>query len=412
MARLEHVPDEIWVEILSNLPSCHLANPCLVSRRMHDIAYPLLYKSPYLAAGNRYPSCLQLFLRTLLAPGGETLAGWVRVVDIGWNYGAVPRDHPDGPCFLAALTCHGLPHCIPTEGVLVVLLLYLLPGLQVLDALVPDPNDAFCEFMDDLHTLQPVARIPIGLQSLRDFTCDFYTPPEAVSTETFLTLLCLPNIRAIKIPVQVGLPFSSSQTVLTAELQSSVKELTFHTARISDTSLKRVLAIPHALTHFRYYASREDSSFDFTATGLALRQQQASLETLVVNFRARIWLGGLLRQATSIGSLHDWHALKRLKCTLLALLGNRLNPPPGLEDVLPRGIRDLEIVDDDYWTAEQAAQRTVVLLRKKDVVVPRLETVAVYRNREKCTELREQLLAAGNAAGVHVEERRWGVSGF
>lgn len=73
-------------------------------------------------------------------------------------------------------------------------------------------------------------------------------------------------------------------------------------------------------------------------------------------------------------------------------------------DVLPVGLRELEILDDRCWTMEQAVHQVVVLLQGKEGVVPRLEVVAVYRRYD---EGKEMLMAAAEAAGVRVDGRRW-----
>lgn len=75
--------------------------------------------------------------------------------------------------------------------------------------------------------------------------------------------------------------------------------------------------------------------------------------------------------------------------------------------MLPRGLRDLEILDDDYSTIEQAVEQVVLLLQQKDAVVSRLEVVAVYRSDENGAGLREQLRAAAGAARVQLDETSW-----
>lgn len=284
------------------------------------------------------------------------------------------------------------------------LLLHLVPQLQVLDIFPRDETEQFDDFMDTLHALQPVASLPVGLQSLRHFAWVPDMSPGTVSAATILTLLSLPNIRAIDIHLYHGIRLSFENAALASAPKSSVKQLTFRTARVCNTSLNLLLAIPRELTHFTYYSRSVDASFDFASFGRAIRQHRRTIVTLVLDF---VYRCGPRSQSTCIGSLHNWHALKSLRCTSLPLFGTRPRLTRGLADVLPGGIRELEFARDNFWPVGQVVKQVVLLLRKKDVAVPGLQSVVVNALFAASVEVQELLRAAGEEAGVKVAEYRW-----
>lgn len=81
MTLLLHLPNELFVQILSNLPNRDLASATRVCRRLFDISQPLLYREPRLIKNNyQRPTALKCFLRTLLTPACEFLGTHVRSV--------------------------------------------------------------------------------------------------------------------------------------------------------------------------------------------------------------------------------------------------------------------------------------------------------------------------------------------
>lgn len=395
----QDLPTEIWVEILRPLWPDELIAPCLVSRRLCSVAQPMLYRNPDLMADGSYPSSLHLFLRTLLTAGREHLASHVHELSLCWDCGALRSDDPDGPGFSAALARVGLPDGVLTGDVQVMLLLHLLPRLLVLDVVPPSHGDRFREFLDNHHALRPADTLPIGLRSLRHFTSRFYAP----SRTALLALLSLPNIHTIEVPLSFWRSFSREQLHTASTMSSSVKALSFDCGRISAAPLTTLLGVPTALTHFRLTASPIPATFDFAPIALAIRQQRTTLTSLALDFLCR---APPPRPHTTpgLGPLHDFAALTHLACPLLALLDDS---HAAFADVLPRGVRRLEVVFDDYTCVYDAVRAVMEMLPRKCRVAPWLAVVVVQRGRELDRKTRERLVHAGEAVGVRVLEKQW-----
>lgn len=231
MTLLEHLPDELWVAILSSLPTRHLASPCLVSRRMCNIAQPILFKGPSAGWRRLLPILPPSFPPDHPHCGGRDSRPSCPSTFINWENQGLTRDDPDGPLFSAAFIHLGVEDQVKTEDVQVILLLHVLPQLHVLDLLLPDDPDQFCDFMDTLDALQPVVNLPLGLQSLRHFSWESYPPEILVSPKTILTLLNLPNIRSLDIPLLSDGIFRARETVIAAGRTSSIQQLIFYPAR-------------------------------------------------------------------------------------------------------------------------------------------------------------------------------------
>lgn len=115
----------------------------------------------------------------------------------------------------------------------------------------------------------------------------------------------------------------------------------------------------------------------------------------------------------STRSLVEWTLLRTLSCSLEALMGERTaGRVGGLARFLPRGLRELEVVQDQHWGYGAVVEEIVELMARKDVVVPRLERVAAravqrfddVEARVDDVEARGTLRGACEAAGVTVVE--------
>lgn len=405
MSAVPHIPDEIFVEILSSLPSGHIAPVCLVSRRLYSIAQPLLYKEPVLHRRNSYPSSLRHFLRTLLTPACETLGTHVRRLTLSWRFEGAVLDDRDHGLFIAAVSRFGLHDRLLSSELLVMLVLHLLPHLQFLHLLPPGNSTWFYrKFIEPHYSLWPSAITPVALQSLREFKSD---RPTLLGPKALLVLLRLPRIRTVTAAVCGDIELQLPKTYAVAGANtaiSTVTALTLPFARMPLTSFSRILQIPVALTYFSYRTLQTDGdAFDLQIFWLALRPLRGSLQTLVLNFAplVRTRTDEDSATTTEMHSLREWHALRNLSCSLLPLLGRGPREPAlwHLADVLPAGIRNLEVLRDRYWSTVEAVHEIVVLLEQKEVVVPRLESVVVDQSSLVC-ELEEQLEAACTAAGV------------
>lgn len=79
------------------------------------------------------------------------------------------------------------------------------------------------------------------------------------------------------------------------------------------------------------------------------------------------------------GSLRDWPVLQVLRCSLVPLLGRGVTEESArLVDVLPPGLRELEVLRDWRWGEDEAVRQVVEVLGKKKDAVPGLVKVAVF----------------------------------
>lgn len=385
MSVLEQLPLEVAADILSYLPLEDLVKISTLSHHMHTISQPLVYKAPILTCseGETTPSPLQIFLRTLLSPGGETLATYIRSLHMKWQTWTRRDDDDDGndngngdgdpeptrespndlALLFAAATPLGLHQYLEVQEAQLVLLLHLLPRLHILHFTPVYGSDAlFSEFMGD-HL--PTDALPLGLRQLREFHCFSHNTDGGVSPETLLTILGLPCIQKIHVHIIDG----STIDIDTAEVAaatSTVTNLIFVEADQSQRSLECILKIPAALTHFGYSTKRQHPGFHMEN---ALQPLRHSLQHLHLGFAG---------VALSIGSLRNWPALRTVRCSLTALLGKGLqNNLPRLADMLPVGLRELEILRDRHWSVAAEVNQEVDLLREKQSVVPGLVTLAV-----------------------------------
>lgn len=421
MSVLEQLPIEVAADILSYLPLEDLVKVSTLSRHMHVISRPLVYIAPILICREHAtsPSPLQIFLRTLLSPGGETLATYIRSLHMKWQTWSICDDDDDeyddgeedengndtvndtgdpepaheSPNDLALLFAAAIPlglhQYLEAQEAQLVLLLHLLPRLHVLHFTPVYGSDAlFSEFMKD-HL--PNDALPIGLRQLREFHCFSHNTNGGVNPETLLTIFSLPCIQKIHVLIIDGSTIDVDAAE-NAAATSTVTNLTLVEADQTQQSLECILKIPVALTYFGYSTKRQHPGFHM---GNALQPLQHSLQHLHLEFAST---------ASSIGSLRDWLALRTLRCSLTPLLGKGLESNlPRLADMLPVGLLELEILRDRHWSVAAEANQAIDLLREKQSVVTGLVTLAVvispsYMMRE--TQHQDALRSECEAAAV------------
>lgn len=404
MTLLERLPYQILVDIFSRLNKRDLGSASLASRRVSNIAQPLLYKDVCLVNRHRSPNPLHLFLRTLLTPG-HGLASSVRDLTIKWDNAVKSQPERDITLFRSAQSRLRLADSQEfSGGVQVELLLHLLPQLHALCLLPPNMCDSFDRFMNSHDLQQSIPTLPIAFQSLREFRCHWGDTDYAVSIETLVILLRLPYIRSINIPTRAcseATSHSVDAAIVAAAGTSTVTHLEFSRRQLPPSSLAGILRIPRALTHFSHYAERSDiATFELAEFGTMLEPLRRSLKALNLD----IWdisptaaAAARHQPVTAIGSLRDWPVLRTVKCPLLVLLGRQKNAMHRLADVLPAGLRELEILGDCYWPFKDAVHEVMVLLAQKERVLPRLQIVTVYGgySRNLVEKLRASCLKAG-----------------
>lgn len=409
MLLLQCFPNEILLDIFSRLHHRDLARACLVSRRLCEISQPLLYKDPFLLKSSP-PTPLGAFLQSLLTPGREALATYVRDLTVEWDN--ISQTGSDVTHYRQTQSRRGLDYVqAQSGGTQLITLLHLLPELHGLHLLPPSQCDQLDHLFQSFHVQQPIETLPKAFHSLREFRCHWDSCYSGVSTEVLVLLLRLPYIRSITIPFAgVTEPCSPkvNAAIAAAAGTSTITHLECASVLSQASSLPGILTIPRALMHFSYFGGRENvDAFDLVAFGRTLQPLRKSLKSLHLDFinlysNAR---GDNNRLTATIGSLHQWPVLSIIQCPLLALLG--LGPQPDsplqLADVLPVGIRELEILGDSYWSFADTVHEVVVLLGQKEMV-PRLKRVAVYQDYRRDYQLLERLRAACRAAEVELVE--------
>lgn len=393
MPAFSNLPYEILGNIISHLPCSDRARIAGLSRRLHDISQPLLYTAPYL------PKCpenldspvsrpsRQLFLRTLLTPGGATLAAHVRSLRIEWDSTESEHDN-DNDCLSDSHTVRcaiasrlNLNYPLRTQGAQLMIIFDLLPQLRVLHLIPPDgistpSRYSFARFLE--RSISP-GTLPLALHSLLSFHCAHFTFAgiSGVSGRTMLMLLKLPNINTIDVPNFTRHKISMFLLHGVA-VPSAVKKLRFSSANMPPWALSFILRTSTALTHFSY--STPNGFFDPVGFMKVLVPLRTSLRSLHLDITdacmATVEYQGLDLPYTA-GSLRECTALQTLRCGLTPLLGAGPRVDRSrLVDVLPVGLRELVILPDPYWSLAESVAQMEELLRCK-VEMPVLERVAV-----------------------------------
>lgn len=399
MALFKHLPHEILIEIFSLLCCIDLASTSRVSHRLRAVSEPLLYRSPslYISDEEHVSQNFYMFLRTLLTPGCEVLATHVRHLTLEWD-DLEHTPEPEIALFKAAASRLGITQPVVSGGGQAVLLLHLLPRLQILEVDPPETPDAFSTFMDMQRDVLHTQMLPLGLQSLREYFCCW---TGGVSPRTLLALLKLPCIRTIIVRFSNEPDFLSA--MVDPDITSTVTNLRLLNSIVSSSSLACILKIPRALEQFAFFVR----GFDLLSFGNALEPLRNTLQSLTLDFQcvcSRNYMAAADEISTyPIGSLREWPVLYTVRCSMVALLGMgpQGDPPRLLEYVLPATIRELEILSDQYWPPEEVVDHVVLLLERKEVMVPKLQKVVVLNNWNRDPE-RQRLKDACEAVDVEL----------
>lgn len=331
MAVLQELPYETLVQILSGLSNTDLAHICSVSSHLRAVAEPLLYKAPCLSetatAGTNPPS-VNIFLQSLLSAGRESLASHVRSLSVVRTVS--PTYSPD--------------YCSRAQSAQLVRLLHLLPSLHTLK-IAPANFDSDFTILLGSSWDAPLARLPVGLQSLREFHCSRHNS-HGMRAETVLTLLRLPCIRSIHTALD---PYNGLITRAPSHtpVDSIITDLRLSNG-LPGSSLYYLLKDLTSLTHFSYYAYIVDN-FNMDSFMDALEPIRNSLQhlhlELISGTRYRCTTDS---QTTFRGrTLRTWPVLRTLSCALMPLLGEGLQHDSlRLAEVLPPSLREMEILFD------------------------------------------------------------------
>lgn len=431
---LLHLPQEISAEILSYLPRQDLISTCLVSRHMLIVSQPLLYRAPDLEDNDReiQPS-IELLLQTLLSPGGDTLASYVRSLSMccdQWNVchmeyvTAGKRKHPrDIPGLAAAGMRLGIHDHLDIRDAQMAILLDILPHLNVLNINLESWTEApFSEFIKSHNLIESTDALPPGLRQLRELHCGNTRSNSGVDPETLLTFLSLPCIRKVDVGITKlsSLDFDAGDA---AAGTSTVTDLRLQQAdRCKDPGslhsplfLTCILKIPVALTHFALIFTKRPGEMHIRD---ALQHLQGTLQSLDLR---------IPDLTPPLGSFQGWASLTSLTCSLVVLLGSESQPnPPCLADMLPPSLRELQIIrhahrtsatgPDRDWSLEAEVDQEMGLVRRKEAEVPLLQRLAVVQRREVTRgttgtrlqrRVQHRLRVACGVAGVDFCSAQW-----
>lgn len=376
MATLNNIPCELLTEIFSYLLSADLARTCLVSRSVCNVSTPVLYKTPVLLDSG--VQSLKLFLLTLVTPGQESLATHVRSLRWTWlriPYEPCPRDKE---LLAPAAARFGLRPFLNTQGSQFVLLIHLLPRLRILYITPPVPRSSFTEFIDRGPTTPNSLR---PLQLLHEFRTDRNKTRDGVTQKTLMALLALPCIRLIDVGIARSESFASLP-LAPPGASSTVTHLRIRDANAAPAYLGPVLTATAQLTHFSYTMECHRNSFTLAEFWQYLRPVAATIVNLHLELRLRVLSGQERSRGVSQGeamwSFEQWTALRTLKCTAAAVVGWETGRAVGrLAQVLPRGLRELEVREDENCSYVVLVDEVVEVLARKGDVVRCLQRVAV-----------------------------------
>lgn len=299
--------------------------------------------------------------------------------------------------------------CSQLPNTQVMLLLHRLPHLQTLHVVGHAADSTFDRFLTEYFVGLPPPVFPPAFQSLRElsFTSPYITG--GINCVSLLILLSLPCIRCIDVYL---FDETDNPPDPASAPTSTVTDLRIAPGMVPPLFLSGLLRIPQALISFAFRGTTGyDVSFNPRAFKNELQAHRDSLEFLFLDFdfeeecteddeteetdgRAR----------PMVGSLRDWPRLRSLTCGLSALLGKLFRTDTlRLVDVVPSGLRVLEVVLDSSYPCERTLGEVLGLLERKEEVVPELQRLGVALEDE---EQFETLRMACEAAGVTLAENR------
>lgn len=376
MAVINNLPFELVEQIVSFLPFPDLVNSTLVSKSFRAVSQPLLFKSCRVVANRASPDGIKDFLCSLLAPGHESLANRVQYLTIACRIasstGRLTTDQIRRIAHSGVrVTEGGISNQDISQDALVIVLLQLLPRLQVLDIGKLQTHQRFQQLLRKLYPVNPTD-LPVALQSIREFRCFRQHPYGGISVRALGMLLDLPLLRTAKVHIIETYLGNAIETTPT----SNVTDLTVSYHMATDWSLGMILGRIKVLERLSYNIT--NSVVDLHAVQLA-EALQPHMNTLCY---LRLDCFSLIESSTAvsmIGSLRNWPSLHTLVTSLLPFLGTGLHhPSPRLVNLLPRGLRRLEILRDLYWSQAEAVTSIRDVLMEKEQMVPLLEMVAVF----------------------------------
>lgn len=362
------VPPEVLRQIFSYLTGRDLVNISLVSRPWHIWSQERLYSQVALMVA---PSKVSIFLRTLLSPGLEHLASYVRGLHVRvFPCRLGPNDQYILPALTAAAVRLRLPYQEFTVGEQVMLLLHLLPRLEEL----------FLRSVSDItivDTLLNAANdptdLPLALRSIHHISCTWGHRSYGLLPDNVMALSLLPRIRTIHthMHAMIPVPFPTVQ-----HGTSNITSLNLTCWNFRIATLGHILCIPRALTSLSLNA---DINWNATAvSGLqqALEPLRLTLQTLVLVFRYPWDEMAEVLQSIRL-SVRTWPMLRSLTCSARVLLGDKYAEPTRyLYDLLPLSLLELRLDPEPWiWGEDPMPDELIRLMERQASSVPLLQTI-------------------------------------
>lgn len=173
---------------------------------------------------------------------------------------------------------------------------------------------------------------------------------------------------------------------------SGVRKLRLARSYLMGSALACFLLVPAALTHFTYLIKSNSNMIYFTRIGRALTPVQETLQYLHLNFNipTNNSVDGTL------GSFKDWARLRTLRCPLLWLLGSSVaSDRPALQDLLPAGLREFEILEGGDWSVAQEIVEVLPMLQQESMLDRLVMALGTSNGLPSVEELRRVCEKAG-----------------
>lgn len=329
MPALLDVPNEILSQIFFRLPVIDLLSTSLVCQRFRRNSVAPLYATTALIVGQDR-GALQQLTRVLLAI--PALGTHVRALQL----------YPSHPASA-------------TTDLRVAIFLPLLPRLRTIEIW---PTDASFNLSSTYTQLTSAVHAgTLQLYALREFHSPEHTN---LTTAFFLALLRLPSMRALVVSIEDhGVENPALVTAaLAAAGTSSVTDLGLLDIDLTPATFAALLRVPRAIGRLCFNSPPQHRPFSLRVFGKALDAIAASPSLL--NLHLSMQQDGLFDAHDGVGSLRGWARLRCLGGPMVALVG-RGQRAVGLADVLPRGLRALDITGDVYWEGDSVVKELLVL---------------------------------------------------
>lgn len=378
---MDQLANELLNEIVSYLDGPSFLSVSFVSRRLHVIAEPFLYRVVHLTYDRSIPSTFQLFCRTILAR--SNLARYVEVLVLRWieeevadirttGWDMVPFTYEQfiahDPQIYSATTSENIELEWRDDEYLfnsvsdVLLLLSILPSLQRLDVLAPrEPFKAITNLFSDRYDL-PHGNRPMSFHSLRELRLkcsDRYHPVFSCS----LSMLAISQLRSLrKLDIShVDMTEPESLNNVSFRGKSPITHLSIRPSSSSAPLLATIMAHPRALTHLELvYTIGNNSPFQGPLFGTTLQPLRNTLQELNIYLvnepKIRLWGDS----DYTVGSLRDWTVLRHVRCPVRVLEGHG-----ELANQLPKGIVRFVAEEDDFDSPAYVVDEVIGLVARK-----------------------------------------------